>query len=141
MIDERNLAKQRLVLSNLQMVQGVVNLYIRNGLGSEFNAGDLMQEGTTALIRAAEKFEPKLGIRFSTYAMYWIRSSVKHLHTLQSRIIQVPQRLHEIHKKILKYQEMLEDELGRIPTTSELAESVGISEIQLERCMDAMAQQ
>jgi len=140
-IDEGNLAKQRLVSSNLRMVQGVVNLYIRNGLGSEFNAGDLMQEGTMALIRAAEKFQPKFGFRFSTYAMYWIRSSVKRSHTLQSRIIQVPQRLHETHKKVLKFQQSLEDQYGRAATPSEIAEAVGISELQLERCLDAIAQQ
>lgn len=49
-IDEGNVAKKRLVTSNLRMVQGVVNLYLRNGLGSEFNAGDLMQEGTVVRI-------------------------------------------------------------------------------------------
>jgi len=140
-IDEGNLAKKRLVTSNLRMVQGVVNLYIRNGLGSEFNAGDLMQEGTVALIRAAEKFEPQRGFRFSTYAMYWIRSSVKRSQVLQSRIIQVPQRLHETHKKVLKSQQSLEEELGRVPSSAELAEAVDISEPQLERCLAAIAQQ
>jgi len=139
-IDEGNLAKNRLVTSNLRMVQGVVNLYIRNGLGSEFNAGDLMQEGTMALIRAAEKFEPQRGFRFSTYAMYWIRSSVKRSQVLQSRIVKVPQRIHETHKKILKFQLLLEDELGRPPTSQELAEVVGISKQQLERCFEAIAQ-
>lgn len=140
-IDEGNIAKKRLVTSNLRMVQGVVNLYLRNGLGSEFNAGDLMQEGTVALIRAAEKFEPQRGFRFSTYAMYWIRSSVKRSQILQSRVIQVPQRIHETHKKVLKFQQMLEEELGRVPSTGELAEAVGITEIQLERCLAAIAQQ
>jgi len=140
-IDEGNVAKKRLVTSNLRMVQGVVNLYLRNGLGSEFNAGDLMQEGTVALIRAAEKFEPQRGFRFSTYAMYWIRSSVKRSQILQSRVIQVPQRIHETHKKVLKFQQMLEEELGRAPSTEELAEAVGITEIQLERCLAAIAQQ
>jgi len=140
-IDEGRIAKERLVLSNLRMVQGVVNLYIRNGLSSEFNAGDLMQEGTMALIRAAEKFQPQLGFRFSTYAMYWIRSSVKRSHTVQSRLVQVPQRLHETHKKVQNHQRALEDELGRVPTSIELANAVGISELQLERCFEAMAQQ
>lgn len=140
-IDDGNEAKNRLVASNLRMVQGVVNLYIRNGLGSEFNAGDLMQEGTMALIRAAEKFEPHRGFRFSTYAMYWIRSSVKRSHIIQSRLIKVPQRIHENHKKVLKFQKDMEDKLGRPPTSAELALEVGLTEKQLERCLEAIAQQ
>ena len=70
-------AKNKLVTANLRLVQRVVNVYIRNGLSSQYNAGDLMQEGTIALIRAAETFEPSKGFRFSTYAMFWIRASVK----------------------------------------------------------------
>jgi RNA polymerase primary sigma factor len=123
------------------MVQGVVNLYIRNGLGSQYNAGDLMQEGTVALIRAAEKFEPQRGFRFSTYAMYWIRAAVKRSQILQSRLIAVPQRLHETHKRICKLESRLKTELGRKPTQSELALACGLTESQLERCRTAMAQQ
>ena len=77
MTQEGLAAKNKLVTSNLRLVQRVVNVYIRNGLSSQYNAGDLMQEGTIALIRAAEKFEPSKGFRFSTYAMFWIRASVK----------------------------------------------------------------
>jgi len=139
-IDEGTAAKDILVTSNLRLVQGVVNLYIRNGLGTEYNAGDLMQEGTMALIRAAEKFEPTRGFRFSTYAMYWIRAAVKRSQILQSRIINVPQRHHESHKKITKVEAELKKELGRKPTEKELAASVGITPVQMERSLTAMAQ-
>jgi len=134
-------AKNQLVTSNLRMVQGVVNLYIRNGLGSQYNAADLMQEGIVALIRAAEKFEPSRGFRFSTYAMYWIRAAVKRSQILQSRVIHVPQRLHETNKKISKVEKELHKELGRKPEKEELAISVGITVPQLERCRKAMAQE
>jgi len=134
-------AKNQLVTSNLRMVQGVVNLYIRNGLGSQYNAGDLMQEGTVALIRAAEKFDPQRGFRFSTYAMYWIRSAVKRSQILQSRVINVPQRLHETHKKVGKLQSQLKKELGRKPTRSDLAIAAGLTETQLDRCLKAISQQ
>mmetsp|Transcript_8712 Transcript_8712/g.17776 ORF Transcript_8712/g.17776 Transcript_8712/m.17776 type:complete len:872 (-) Transcript_8712:3-2618(-) len=134
-------AKNRLVEANLRLVQGVVNLYIRNGLGSQYNAGDLMQEGTMALIRAAEKFEPERGLRFSTYAMYWIRAAVKRSQISQSRVIQVPQRLHETHKRVLKVQKELKGELGRPPTSEELALASDLSQLQLGRCLKAMAQQ
>ncbi|KAL7533611.1 hypothetical protein ACHAXR_005342 [Thalassiosira sp. AJA248-18] len=133
-------AKNQLVASNLRMVQRVVNLYIRNGLGSEYNAGDLMQDGTMALIRAAEKYEPDRGFRFSTYAMYWIRSAVKRSQTSQSRIVTVPQRIHETHKRITKHQARLRKELGRDATKDELAAACDISITQLDRCRKAMSQ-
>lgn len=139
-IEDGMRAKNQLVASNLRMVQRVVNLYIRNGLGSEYNAGDLMQDGTMALIRAAEKYEPDRGFRFSTYAMYWIRSAVKRSQTSQSRIVTVPQRLHETHKRISKHEVSLRKELGRESTKAELAEACDITVLQLDRCRKAMSQ-
>ena len=164
-IEEGLEAKNRLVTSNLRMVQRVVNLYLRNGLGSEYNAGDLMQDGTIvstekyfkhktlfilaneglliylqALIRAAEKYEPQRGFRFSTYAMYWIRSSVKRSQILQSRVIDVPQRLHENYKKIQKTIRDYETTHGRTPDVKEIAEEVNLSEVQVERCVKALEQ-
>jgi len=138
--DDGMQAKHQLVTANLRMVQGVVNLYIRNGLQAQFNAGDLMQEGAMALIRAAEKYEPQRGFRFSTYAMYWIRSAVKKSQTTQSRIVHVPSRLHETHKKIVSAEMSLKKELGRAATPSELAVAVGITPSQLERCVKGIEQ-
>mmetsp|Transcript_22224 Transcript_22224/g.46561 ORF Transcript_22224/g.46561 Transcript_22224/m.46561 type:complete len:692 (-) Transcript_22224:142-2217(-) len=139
-IDDGIEAKNQLVASNLRMVQRVVNLYIRNGLGSEYNAGDLMQDGTMALIRAAEKFEPERGFRFSTYAMYWIRSAVKRSQTMQSRIVNVPQRIHETYKRVTKAETRLRKELGREPNKTELAAACDITTVQLDRCRRAMQQ-
>jgi len=176
-IDDGLEAKNQLVASNLRMVQRVVNLYIRNGLGSEYNAGDLMQDGTMvrrltdfalkmicmcctylmhaltilvsfdhnmiflqALIRAAEKYEPDRGFRFSTYAMYWIRSAIKRSQTTQSRIVTIPQRIHETHKRVIKTEGRLRKELGREPTKAELAKACEITTLQLDRCRSAMRQ-
>lgn len=139
-IEDGMRAKNQLVASNLRMVQRVVNLYIRNGLGSEYNAGDLMQDGTVALIRAAEKYEPDRGFRFSTYAMYWIRSAVKRSQTSQSRIVSVPQRVHETHKRTTKVESELREELGRKASDDEVAAACDISLLQLDRCRKAMGQ-
>lgn len=133
-------AKNQLVTSNLRMVQRVVNVYIQNGLGGQYNAGDMMQDGIMALIRAAEKFEPDRGFRFSTYAMYWIRSSVKRSQEFQSRVIPLPQRLHANHKRVVNTRRELQEVLGRQPTQLELAEAVDMTSAQLTRCIKAMDQ-
>lgn len=139
-IDEGLEAKNKLVTSNLRMVQSVVNTYIRNGLSAQYNAGDLMQEGILALIRAAEKFEPERGWKFSTYAMYWVRASVKRSQIYQSRIITVPQRLNENHKRLKRIEREIFASTGKKPTRKELGQAVGMSELQVDRCMNAMEQ-
>ena len=139
-IEEGLEAKNKLVTSNLRMVQSVVNTYIRNGLSGQYDAGDLMQEGILALIRAAEKFEPERGWKFSTYAMYWVRSSVKRNQIYQSRTVTVPQRLHENYKRLLRVEKDLMVDLKRQPTRQELGEVIGMSELQVNRCISAMEQ-
>jgi RNA polymerase primary sigma factor len=93
-----------------------------------------------ALIRAAEKYEPDRGFRFSTYAMYWIRSAIKRSQTTQSRIVTIPQRIHETHKRVAKTEGRLRKELGREPTKVELAKACEITTLQLDRCRSAMRQ-
>ena len=139
-IEEGFEAKNKLVTSNLRMVQSVVNTYIRNGLSSQYNAGDMMQEGILALIRAAEKFEPERGWKFSTYAMYWVRASVKRNQVAQSRSMPVPHRVYETHKRIMRVQRELTTSLGRKPSKKEIGDSLGLSELQVERCISAMKQ-
>ena len=72
--------------------------------------------------------------------MYWIRSAVKRDQIYQSRVITVPQRLYENHKRILRVDKELRAALDRPPTKKELGEAVGMSQIQVERCLRAMSQ-
>jgi RNA polymerase sigma factor (sigma-70 family) len=134
-LEEGKAAKEQLVTSNLRLVQSVVNTYLRNGLSAQYNAGDLMQEGIVALIRAAEKFEPQRGWKFSTYAMYWVRSSVKHNQLQQADLIWVPQRIQEQYKKLKTKEQELTTQLQRKPTREELAEMMQCSVEQLEHCI------
>ena len=73
--------------------------------------------------------------------MYWIRAAVKRSQILQSRVINVPQRLHETHKKVIRVESQLKKELGRKPSDYEIASASGITETQLERCRSAISQQ
>lgn len=137
-VEEGVEAKNRLVTSNLRMVQSVVNLYIRNGLTGQFNAGDMMQEGMIALIRAAEKFDPDLGFRFSTYAMYGIRASVKRSQMSQSQVVHIPDRYHETFKKARTREKDLYIKFGRKCTMNELANDLNVSLHHLELTMIVM---
>ena len=139
-IEEGLEAKNKLVTSNLRLVQSVVNTYIRNGLSAKYNVGDMMQDGIIALIRAAEKFEPDRGWKFSTYAMYWVRASVKRNQVSQSRVINVPHRMFENHKRLTKIRNELTVTLDRQPTLKEVAKAADMTEQQVERCLTAMAQ-
>ena len=72
--------------------------------------------------------------------MYWIRSAVKRSQTTQSRIVTIPQRIHETHKRIVKNEARLRKELGRDPTKLELAKACDITAMQVDRCRSAMRQ-
>lgn len=72
--------------------------------------------------------------------MYWIRSAIKRSQTTQSRIVTVPQRIHETHKRIAKTEVQLRKELGREPSKAELAKACEITILQLDRCRSAMRQ-
>ena len=93
-----------------------------------------------ALIRAAEKYEPDRGFRFSTYAMYWIRAAVKRSQLFQSRLIHVPNRLESHHKRIAQAERDLQTIFKRPPTTAELSAAVDMEEAYIKRCKKAIAQ-
>ena len=88
-----------LVEKNLRLVQKCANVYVRNGLNSGYDFGDLFQTGSIGLHQAAEKFDPKKGFRFTTYAMFWIRASLKTGQLRQKNVIRIPDQLEQINRK------------------------------------------
>jgi RNA polymerase primary sigma factor len=121
----------RLVRSNLRFVVSVARKYQNQGVA----LGDLVNEGNLGLIRAARKFDGTRGIKFISYAVWWIRQAILQTLAEQGRIVRIPlNRAGEIHR-ISRRAAALRQELGREPTATELAGETGLPRDEVERAM------
>jgi RNA polymerase primary sigma factor len=120
LIDDGQAAQEYLVRANSRLVISVAKKYV--GRGVHFL--DLIQEGNIGLIRAARKFEYQRGHKFSTYATWWIRQAVSRAVADQGRTIRVPVHMGDQINKLRRISTHLTQELGREPTTEELAEAM-----------------
>jgi RNA polymerase primary sigma factor len=116
--DGDEMARSKLIEKNLRLVIPVAKKY--RGMGLPF--GDLIQEGNTGLMRAADKFDPEKGFRFSTYATWWIRQAVQRAVADKSRTIRVPVHMGEKIRKMARTYNELSTELEREPTDEEVGE-------------------
>jgi len=121
-------ALQTLIKSNLKFVVSYVKKYRGMGLGLL----DLIDEGNVGLIEAAKRFDPSRGVRFVSYAVWWIRQAILHSLTLYSRITHIPQKLADQISQMKKKTVELKTELGREPTREEIAKAMGVSETDIE---------
>ncbi len=117
-------ARRRMIEANLRLVVYAARAHVGRGVALI----DLIAEGNLGLIRAVEKFEPQRGLRFSTYAMWWIREALQHAIMHQGRTVRVPVHVLRELAQVLRANRELAAQLGREPLVEEIADAVGKSQ-------------
>ncbi len=120
-------ARDQMVRANLRLVVNIARGYTGKGLALP----DLIEEGNLGLLRAVEGFDPNMNTRFSTYASYWIKQSIKRALVNTAKTIRIPAYMVELLAKWRRATNKLNDELGRPPTPEEIAKLLGLPKKKL----------
>jgi len=115
-------ARDQMVRANLRLVVNIARSYTGKGLSLQ----DLIEEGNLGLLRAVEGFDPRMNTRFSTYASYWIKQSIKRALVNTAKTIRIPAYMVELLAKWRRASAKLQEELGRVPTQEEIAKVLGL---------------
>ncbi len=121
-------SRDRMVRANLRLVVNIARAYTGKGLPLQ----DLIEEGNLGLLRAVEGFDPNMNTRFSTYASYWIKQSIKRALVNSAKTIRIPAYMVELLTKWRRATAKLQDELNRSPTAEEVARELGLPKKKLK---------
>ncbi|CAI5468165.1 unnamed protein product, partial [Closterium sp. Yama58-4] len=119
--------KKAMMASNMRLVISVAKKYCRGGVGLQ----ELITEGCMGLMKGIERFDHKRGFKFSTYAHWWIRQAITRSVAEQTRTVRLPAHILELLSRIAKARDLLWEQLGRVPSDSELASLVGLTPSKL----------
>ena len=133
-------AYKRMVEANLRLVITMALKQLHQGHNHSLTLADLIQEGNFGLMRAARKFDPALGYRFSTYASFWIRQAMSRAIADQAKMVRVPAHIAELTKTAYRTIATLVQSLGRQPTVEELAHKLDVTKETAELVLKNMAE-
>lgn len=123
------LARKQMIRANLRLVINIAKRYFHLGIPLL----DLIEEGNLGLMKAVDKFNPKKGFRFSTYAAWWVKQAITRSITEQGKMIRIPVYMSELIAKWKKTKEELSHKLKRIPSDEEIARKMRISQTKMKQ--------
>ena len=127
-------ARERLIEANLRLVAKIANQFTYCGIPVD----DLIEEGNLGLMEAVDRFDPDNGARFSTYAAWWIKHSIRRAIHNFSRTVRVPSNIYERGTCMSRVEEHIQNEIGREPTAQDISDRVGIPVKRVEHVQSAL---